>query len=337
MLNFRLNVQKNKNLLNYSECKKLIYKQDIEKIGSGNQGEVFKAISDKCGSVIIKKAGKVKYDEYVNNNLFKKLTWENKIYLKTNKLIFNNVCPNFIERIDFIPEKKYLILEYADADCSKLLKEVINFHLLYSLILQVLVGILCLNKILKIFHYDFHMGNVLYKKINENTVFCYIINGKTYYVPTLGYLFMITDFGRSVEINYLMDKKKYVSENIDIEFFALSLDESIVKLISKKNKENYLDFKNIFTLENQHIINKIIKNDIGIMDIISSRNKFKNLSLPIFNNDELKKYGFDNKTIELKNMLKSNIPLIELIDKIYTKYNSGEYDLNHVVSFTINF
>lgn len=73
------------------------------------------------------------------------------------------------------------------------------------------------------------------------------------------------------------------------------------------------------------------------MDIISSKNKLKNLSLPIFNNDELKKYGFDKKTIELKNMLKSNIPPIELFDKIYTKYNSVEYDLNHIVSFTINF
>lgn len=338
MLQYRNNIIKNYNLLNYSQCKKLIFDQNIDRIGSGRQAEIFKAVSDTCGSVIIKRAGKNKYDEFTNNKLFKKLTWENKILLKTNKLIFDNICPNFIERIDFFPQKKYLILEYADADSSKLLKEVVDFQLLYSFILQVLMGILCLNKILRIFHLDLHAGNILYKKINKNTVFCYIIDGTKYYIPTMGYLFMISDFGQSVEIDYLKTKTNNINENIDIEVFALRLDEEIVKLISKRHNKNYSNFKNIFTPENQQKINKLIKNNVGIMDIISNKSKVELLSLPIFDTCKLIDYGFSNETIELKNMLKNNISIIQLINKIYHKYNltDNEYDINFIVSFTIN-
>jgi serine/threonine protein kinase len=342
MFDYRLNIDKNKNLINYSECRKLIDAHCFDKIGSGGQAEVFKAVSEKCGSVIIKKSGKAKYNEKENNKKFQALIWENKFMLKIRNLINDNICPNFIKVIDFIPEKKYLILEYADGDCSKLFQKEFKFDILWSFLCQSLIGLLSLHKILKVFHRDLHFGNVLYKKINENIVFSYEINGKQYLVPTFGYLFMISDFGKSAEIDYIekTEKKHYINASTvrDIEIFSLAFDKTIIKSISKAHNETFSEFKKIFTVGNQQVIQKMINSDISIRDIILKTDYFKKITFPIFNNGELIKSGFDKKIIELKNMLKSNISLVELIDEIYNKHIIVNiYDVNYVANFTINF
>lgn len=340
MLDYRRNIDENKNLLNYCECKILINKHNFDKIGSGRQGEIFKAVSDNCGSVIIKKSGKTTYDVKRNKRQLRKLIWENKFLLKIKRLIDNNVCPNFIKIIDFIPEKGYLILEYADGDCSKLFRNKFKFNLLWSFLCQSLIGLLCLHKILRIFHRDFHFGNILYKKINENVILCYTINEKKYYIPTFGYLFMISDFGQSIEIDYIEKTEKYqnVDFNADTKILALTFDETIVKFISKKHDNNFANFKNIFTFENQEIIQKLMNDGVTITDVIASYDYLKKLSFPIFNNSELIKNGLNEESIELKNILKNNISTMELINKIYDKYNvkDNKYDKNFIVSFTIN-
>lgn len=337
MLNYRLNINKSKNLLNYGECKKLIYQKNFEQIDSGTQSEVYKAYSNKCGSVVIKRAGKKEYDEKYNNYMFKKLILENKILLKIKRLITNDICPNFIEVIDFIPEKKCLVLEYADGNVTKLIKESFTFEILLSLILQMLFAFLCVNRILKIFHNDSNLNNILYKRIDKNIVFCYKINGKKYYVPTFGYLFMLSDFGRTIQISYIEKEKKDIKKYNDLNILYFEIIKNIVIFIANKHNEIYSSYKNIFNLKNQNIIEDLIKEGVIIQKIIKNTKNLKKMSLPIFNTEEMVKNDFTEDFVELLNITDSELKIEILIDKIYNTYlTRNSYDSKKIVFFEIN-
>jgi hypothetical protein len=337
MLNYRKNIDNEKNLLNYSVCKKLIYEQNFEHIDSGTQSEVYKAHSDKCGSIVIKRAGKKEYDENYNNYMLKKLITENKILLKIKKLIIENICPNFIEVIDFIPEKKCLILEYADGNVSKIIQNKINFELLLSFILQILFGFYCLNKNLKIYHNDSNLGNMLYKKINDDIIFCYELNGKKYYVPTFGFLFMISDFGRTVEISYIKKQKMDINKYNDLRIFYFEIVKNIVKSVSKKHNKNFDDYKNIFNFKNKKIIEDLLIEGLTIREIINNTHTFEKMSLPIFNMEEMIKNDFTKDTIELLNMIDDNSDIENIIKKIYDKFlDKNNHKLDKIAMFKID-
>ena len=84
---------------------------------------------------------------------------------KVKQIIDDNICPNFI----YMYEKynNFLLMEYADGDLESFFKiKKFSDEIFYSMILQILIGILVLHKNLKTFHNDLKPKNIFYKKIS---------------------------------------------------------------------------------------------------------------------------------------------------------------------------
>lgn len=70
-LNYRNNIDKKLNLINLKKCYQLISENKIKFIDNGLQGEVFKAQSEDCGSVVIKKrVMKEKHKIWTDNEIW---------------------------------------------------------------------------------------------------------------------------------------------------------------------------------------------------------------------------------------------------------------------------
>lgn len=139
---------------------------------------------------------------------------EYEIMKITNKFINEYICPNFIQVYAFNENVPLIIMEYADNNCRFLFKEnkYIPTEIYKTFLFQILMSIYFLNTHLNLYHKDVRLPNILYKKINPNTVFHYKINNNDYFVPTFGYLFMLADFGKTdtnknktrTDISYLL-------------------------------------------------------------------------------------------------------------------------------------
>ena len=108
-----------------------------------------------------------------------------------------------------------------------------NYELLLNAIEQIYMCIASLHSF-GLRHNDSHSGNFLFKKIEAGGFFHYIINGIDYYIPNIGYLWIIWDFGVSSEVTRHYD---YID---DYNFLNLSFrhhDESRITT-AFKNKYN---------------------------------------------------------------------------------------------------
>jgi len=134
-----------------------------------------------------------------------------KIRLETNNLhipiIYGNVsCPvskinNREDLPGFLKNPKrvgYLIIfnELLSGDLKNYLYNIAlgNYDLWLNAIEQIYMCLASLHSV-GFNHNDSHYGNFLYKKIQPGGYFHYNINGKDYYIPNLGYLWVIWDFG----------------------------------------------------------------------------------------------------------------------------------------------
>jgi hypothetical protein len=168
------------------------------------------------------------------------------------KLLSN---PYLINIIDFNPKQKYIIIEYADGDCTDIIKNDLSYEMLSSFICQVLIGLLCFQKLINMWHNDFRLANILYKKIDKNIILHYKINNENYYIPTHGYLFMIADFGMCI-VKTFVDKQ---IRNIYTDFTDIErLKNSINNALTKMNIVNNDIVK----------IKKILENKIPILNMI---------------------------------------------------------------------
>ena len=73
---------------------------------------------------------------------------------------------------------------------------------------QIFVGLYAMQKYFDITHHDLHWNNVLVHKVAPGGYWRYVIDGKTYDVPNLGYLFVLWDFGLA-QIPGKMENKEY--------------------------------------------------------------------------------------------------------------------------------
>ena len=68
-------------------------------------------------------------------------------------------------------------------------------------------------------HTDLHIGNILVQKVKSGGYWIYKLDGVDYYLPNLGYIFIISDFGFSWIPNklyiswYYKDRLKYITKN----------------------------------------------------------------------------------------------------------------------------
>lgn len=349
-------------LIDMTKCLALIDKDEKQLIGKGGQGSAYKVYSEKCGNLVIKAYNK-------QNSNWKQCLDKEYYYLsKVKNIVDDDICPNFI----YLYEKynDLLLMEYADGDLKSFLKKIkYSDEILYSMIFQILMGILVLQQILKIFHNDLARGNIFYKKIptNKYKYFLYSINGQEYILPNCGYLFMIGDFGHSNnllnplynELN-INDVKLRIKQNHDFKSIVSiynktavenlssifdSADEIINKLNLKSNKSLLKYYEKHKQKINKSLINstQLAKNDsikkrllfhlieTNMINLLDCANKF-NFSLPSNN----------IKTL-LKNVFSSNERIEKILNKYFNKYlyknfiSTNEIDKNNIKKFTIFF
>ncbi len=62
---------------------------------------------------------------------------------------------------------------------------------------QIFMGLAAIQKYFGIAHFDLHWGNVLVHNVPKGGFWKYTLNGKDYYCPNLGFVFVLWDFGYS--------------------------------------------------------------------------------------------------------------------------------------------
>jgi hypothetical protein len=153
---------------------------------------------------------------YKRKSKYKPTIIEN--YDKIKYAIDSKICPNFIYLYDHLDDPFCLLLEYADGtlktflECFSEFK--LNYNILESIIIQLLIGILCMQKNLNMFHGSLGLVNIFYKNIHPETILYYNINGVLYEIKTYGILIMIADVDTGV--SYPRTTKNLDFNNIDL-------------------------------------------------------------------------------------------------------------------------
>jgi hypothetical protein len=270
-------------LLNNTEDKNALFNKE-RVLGQGYQGKVYQyckkthCVND---GIAVKKMyldwKEGKYVEDIYN--CKALKYSPFIELASNQLInelvLQEIVPNFIlhythefeERwgicAETYPYKSYFYNEFinnSETYTDWVTKEH-SIHLWYNAFFQITVAIYALQKYFNITHLDLHSDNILVRKLKKGGYWSYIINGKQYKVPNLGYQFYISDFGHAWIPNNFKSwfiSKKYKKKQIHKGFDMYQLFKSTMYFTTSPTKFR----KNV-----KHIIKKLRKNE-SFEDII---------------------------------------------------------------------
>ncbi len=126
----------------------------------------------------------------------------------TNQLVFQKICPHFVLNYywDFEKQTLYSVNEFINHttyyDWLKLVKA--NENLVINSFFQIMCGILAIQRYYGMLHTDLHASNILVHKVKPGGYWSYVIDDKRYYLPNLGYIILINDFG----FGYIPNKLK---------------------------------------------------------------------------------------------------------------------------------
>lgn len=263
-----------KKLLKTNKKKELLDKTGV--LGEGEQGKVYlyrPKNKDDMMSIAIKKIyldqTQSKYiDDIFNKKAFKFGVFiELSCYYLINELVLQKISPNFILNYDFsftkrngicsdiYPYTGYFYNEYIEKSqtYSEWVKKEHNLNEWYNAYFQITSAIYVLQSYFDMTHLDLHADNILVRKVKAGGYWSYIINGNTYKVQNLGYIFYINDFGHAFIPNVFTSwfaTKKYknsIHKGFDIyQLFKSTLKfttspkefKSNIKYIIKKLKSN---------------------------------------------------------------------------------------------------
>lgn len=147
-------------------------------------------------------------------------------------------CPRPCPRdfcIDRGVQHKIIVSELASTDLSKLLKSIkgINQAAKESALTQACLALQALHDLCKFNHGDAHTGNFLVHNVAPGGWWAYKLGNDMVYVPNMGHLVVLWDFGLS---------KKYDDTNTDFKLLALDLenDHNVDHWVQAIRKEHNL-------------------------------------------------------------------------------------------------
>lgn len=201
-------------------------------------------------------------------------------YILCNVLVFSRICPNlpilykytwcsqgckFVNKEMDVSKKGnnaciLIANELADGDINHFTegknKKIWNDELIENFIFQVTVALYSLKKYFNMRHNDLHGGNVLVHRIKKvKGYFHYRINKEDYYLPNLGYFFILWDFGM-VDIPNVIKSPFPVKKNeTDIGNILGVIDDEI-------ESDNFI-INDILDNEKKYTLEYIIKRHFG--------------------------------------------------------------------------
>lgn len=244
-------------------------------IGKGGQGKVFLSCTNKNKCIAVKKYYlEEKESKYIEEPFTKKaLKFGNYIEMAamqlTNQLVLQKICPHFIlnfgwrfkERVgacdDIYPYKALHYNEYIeDAKtyeewCSKR-RSYVEWVNVYF---QLMVAIHTLQDRFKLTHLDLHGQNILVREVSKGGYWLYEIGSTKYYVPNLGFILYVSDFGHAWVPEYFASwfiRRRYRSKNVKHYFDVIKLFTSTKETTKAPNelrKEIRKKVKNTESLE----------------------------------------------------------------------------------------
>lgn len=149
----------------------------------------------------------------------------------TNQLVFQEICPNFVINYywNYSNNVVNLYNEYINlSDFYTWSKQKHSNEIWFNALFQIMYALACLKHHFNMLHTDLHMGNILVQKVQPGGHWIYKLDGVDYYVPNLGYIFLVSDFGfawipKKLLIPwYYKDRLKYITKN-GLNFYDLSI------------------------------------------------------------------------------------------------------------------
>lgn len=236
----------------------VLQKQTV--LGKGGQGKVYSYCrkNTKQDCVAVKKIYIASQQSKYLNNPFTKRALLHSTFIELssmkmiNQLVLSKVCPNFILNYtwrfksrsgicdDIYPNVAYFFNEYiADSQTlTEWVKSERDIEELFNAYFQIIYAIYTLQLRLNMTHLDLHTDNIIVQKVPKGGFWEYTIGENTYYVPNLGYVFYINDFGHSWIPNVLKSwfiRKRYNSKKIKSHFDLMILYRSHLN----KTKKNF--------------------------------------------------------------------------------------------------
>lgn len=315
---YRTNINPTNNLYDYAECKKILNNR-TKFVGEGGHANVYKAQSSKCGSVVVKHYNKSE----------SMIITEYAVMVQTNILVNKQICPNFILMVGFDYQNLNLIMEFADGSCEFLFKTPdLDTEIYISYYLQILLGLYVFQKALGLTHNDYKPHNILYKRIDPNTVFVYNINGKVYRVKTFGYLFMLADYGyirSSTYIDNPINQLETEIKDLDRMNFEINL------LIAEQLTKNYTGPDAFISLFDSNTQNKLKKLSYPLTHKTRTSKEWAYIELIYYTieqkllpKSEMEKYKPNHIILDAQPILLNKIPLAQTIDRLYKDWIGTE-------------
>lgn len=184
-----------------------------EMLGSGDYGNVYLATMGNFKFAI--KLAKLKPGAVDNPYSRYNSSWYEILIMKDilRPMIQDHICPNLPLLIEsFVCNKCTLTIrkETKEQPCITTITELANGSIrdffkyhepepeeIYSALFQVMAGLHAIQLHGQIMNYDVKADNILFYNVTPGGYWVYVIHGKEYYVPNLGKLFVVNDFGIS--------------------------------------------------------------------------------------------------------------------------------------------
>lgn len=213
---------------------------DTVTIGKGCFGVVYKSAFKKNPKFkfAIKQFKFDKKSEYTEDTKIHRYIqkWHEIIFLREVNKLSLKVCQNlpylhkFYSCLDVSgKENPYLVLliELADGDLDSWFKTKPSYEAQHNCLFQIMAGIHTLQTHLQMVQNDIKAANILFFQVPiiPDSYFQYTILGKKYYLPNLGLVFVINDFGVStslspkidlIMVNKRSDKTKMIGQRFAI-------------------------------------------------------------------------------------------------------------------------
>jgi hypothetical protein len=213
---------------------------DLEPIGKGNYGNVFK--TGYSSQVFAIKMSKLKPESVENPYDLSFSSWHEVFFLKDiiKPLIEKNICPNLpllydtftCDDCDLIIDNEkihthcvIIAMELAEGNLKNYLQEKRTVEELYSALFQIMSALHAIQYHSQIMNFDVKKENILVYNVEPGGYWEYKIKGQSYFVPNFGKLFILNDFG----ISRTMSPKYPIYKTPDDKTFRLGSRYAVIK------------------------------------------------------------------------------------------------------------